>query len=116
MRMKVLIVDDFRDGAESLSALVKMLGHSTRITFDGREALDTARHWRPEVVLLDIAMPDMDGYAVATRMREELIDAPLRIVAVSGYPADASRQQTAGIDEYLLKPVSAAVIRRAIEG
>ena len=114
--MKVLIVDDFKDGAESLSALVKMLGHATRTTYDGHAVLETVRDWQPEVVLLDIAMPEMDGYAVAARLRDDLAGLPLRIVAVSGYPANAARQNAAGIDDYLLKPVSATIIRRAIEG
>ncbi len=109
----VLVVDDNRDAAEGLRILLSAWGCEVRVAHDGSEALEVARGWTPEIVLLDIGLPGLDGYAVAEALRENARTADIRIVAVSGYgkERDRSRAQEAGFDDYLVKPVQPPDIR-----
>ena len=104
---RILVVDDNEDVAISFGALLEVLGHDVRVVLDGHMALDAVRDFMPHIVFLDIAMPDMDGYEVARRLRAEHRNANLRLVAVTGYGQDhdAERAQRAGFDHHLLKPV-----------
>lgn len=104
---RILVVDDNEDVAISFGALLEVLGHDVRVVLDGRMALDVVRDFMPSIVFLDIAMPDMDGYEVARRLRAEHQQENLRLVAVTGYGQehDAERAQRAGFDHHLLKPV-----------
>jgi CheY-like chemotaxis protein len=104
---RVLVVDDNLDNAGGLSRLLKLLGHDVREAHDGRAAIDVARAHRPEVVLLDIGLPGMDGYEVASRLRSDECCSEALIVAVSGYgqPEDLRRAKEAGFDHHLVKPV-----------
>lgn len=106
--MKVLVVDDNHDAALSLGMLVEMLGHDVRIAYDGVEALQEAGAFRPDLVLLDIGMPRMDGYEACRRLREQPWGAAIRVVAVSGWGQehDRRRSQQAGFDQHLVKPVA----------
>jgi signal transduction histidine kinase/ActR/RegA family two-component response regulator len=104
--MRVLIVDDNPDVAEALRDFIDELGHSTQLAHDGREALAAARAFEPDLVLLDIGLPGLDGYEVARKLRDEgITDAPL--VAITGYGqrADQIRAQRAGFSHHLVKPV-----------
>jgi PAS domain S-box-containing protein len=105
---RVLVVDDNADAATTLDALLKSLGHETSVARGGVEALRLAAEFRPDIVLLDIGMPDIDGYEVARRLRN-LNDRPFRIVAVTGWGQEPDRQKSreAGFDAHLVKPVSA---------
>ena len=105
---RVLVVDDNADAATTLDALLKSLGHETSVAGGGVEALRLAVEFRPDIVLLDIGMPDIDGYEVARRLRN-LNDRPFRIVAVTGWGQEPDRQKSreAGFDAHLVKPVSA---------
>jgi CheY-like chemotaxis protein len=105
---RVLVVDDNADAATTLDALLKSLGHETSVARGGVEALRLAVEFRPDIVLLDIGMPDIDGYEVARRLRN-LNDRPFRIVAVTGWGQEPDRQKSreAGFDAHLVKPVSA---------
>jgi PAS domain S-box-containing protein len=105
--MRVLVVDDNRDAAESLGTLLHLLGHEARASFDGGEAVAMARDYRPDVVLLDIAMPGMDGYEVARALRSEPELEGTLIVALTGFGSERERRMTreAGIDRHLVKPV-----------
>ena len=105
---RILVVDDNIDAAQTLQVLLDSLGHEVRVANDGRGAIETATEFRPDVVLLDIGMPGMDGYEVARRLRTlKASDPPLRIVAVTGWGQDLDRQRSreAGFDVHLVKPV-----------
>jgi CheY-like chemotaxis protein/nitrogen-specific signal transduction histidine kinase len=104
---RVLVVDDNVDLARGLARLLKLLGHEVQIAHDGPAAIETARAFRPEVVLLDIGLPRMDGYQVARRLRAEECGKNARIIAISGYglEEDRKRSHEAGFDNHLVKPI-----------
>jgi PAS domain S-box-containing protein len=105
---RILVVDDNEDAATSLARLLRRVyGHEVRVAHDGPEALGLAGEFRPEVVLLDIGMPGMDGYEVARRMRVRADLAGVRIIALTGWGQDSDRHQSreAGFDYHLVKPV-----------
>lgn len=106
--LRILIVDDNRDAAESLSLLLESEGHSVLLAYDGFEALTAATEHRPQVVLLDIGLPGMDGYAVARTLRRHRELSATRLIALSGYGQleDQKRAQEAGFNDYLIKPVN----------
>jgi len=112
---RVLVVDDNTDAAAMLDLLLRSLGHETRIAHEGGEALRAAEEFRPDIVLLDIGMPGLDGYEVARRLRRQS-SGPLRIVAVTGWGQDADRQRSAeaGFDLHLVKPVDASELAQAL--
>ena len=112
---RVLVVDDNADAAESLAAVVEMLGHLVEIAYDGPTAIEKARTHRPNVVLCDIGLPGMSGYEVAKALRAH-DDHHMQIVAVSGYaqPEDVQRAVEAGFDRHLAKPVDLAEIERLL--
>jgi CheY-like chemotaxis protein len=113
---RVLVVDDNVDSAESLAMLLTMFGHNVRTAHDGEAALETAIDWRPEVVLLDIGLPGLDGYEVAKRMRRLPALGDVVLVALTGYGQDADRQRSreAGFDRHLVKPVEPATVQRIV--
>ena len=110
---RVLVVDDNADAAASLGELLGLWGHDVRTAFDGPKALATAREWRPEVILLDIGLPGMDGYEVARHLREEPATADAFVVALTGYGAedDQRRALAAGFNQHLTKPVEIAQLQ-----
>jgi CheY-like chemotaxis protein len=112
VQKRVLIVDDNVDGAAALALLLREMGHEIHVAHDGPAALDAAARVRPDIVLLDIAMPDMSGYEVAARLRQCLGAAPL-IVALTGCGRDEERIKAleAGFDQHLLKPVDPAFLK-----
>ena len=113
---RVLVVDDNSDAAAMLDMLLRSLGHEARVAHDGLAALRVAEEFQPDVVLLDIGMPGLDGYEVARRLRTLARERPLRIVAVTGWGQDADRQRSreAGFDLHLVKPVDASELARAL--
>jgi CheY-like chemotaxis protein len=115
---RVLYVDDDPDIAESLAQLLRDMGHETRVAHGGPEALALARDFRPEVVLLDLGLPGMDGFEVARRLREQPGQERLPLIAVSGYghEEDQRRSREAGIEHHLVKPVRAADLVRVLAG
>jgi signal transduction histidine kinase len=104
---RVLVVDDNRDAADSLAMLLRLLGHEVGTAHDGMAALDAARAFVPEVVLLDIGLPNMDGYEVARRLRQEPALSGALLVALTGYGQEQDRRRSleAGFDIHLVKPV-----------
>jgi len=104
---RILVVDDNVDAADSLARYLEMSGHQVRTASGGLEALETARLYRPEVVLLDIAMPGMDGYELASRLRQEHGLEKTLLVALTGYgqEEDRRRSREVSIDHHLVKPV-----------
>jgi CheY-like chemotaxis protein len=106
-RSRVLVVDDNVDNAKGLERFLKLLGDDVQVAFDGAAAIEIARAQRPEIVLLDIGLPGMDGYQVVKRLRTEEFGKDALIIAISGYgqPEDLRRSQEAGFDHHLVKPV-----------
>jgi two-component system, chemotaxis family, CheB/CheR fusion protein len=104
-RCRILVVDDEEDSAAMLATILSIEGHESRAVYDGPSALEVARTFRPEVVLLDLGLPDMDGYEIARRLREEHDHDQLLIVALTGYQKDQERLESAGFDHHLLKPL-----------
>jgi PAS domain S-box-containing protein len=113
---RVLIADDNHDAAVSLSMLLQSMGHDTRIVHDGIEALEAAELFRPDVVLLDIGMPRLDGYETARRMAGEPWAATTQIVAVTGWGQETDRQRAkdAGFHRHLVKPVDLDALREVL--
>jgi CheY-like chemotaxis protein/two-component sensor histidine kinase len=107
VRKRILIVDDLRDSAESLELLLRLAGHETRIAFDGVEAVEVADAFRPDVVLLDLGMPRLDGFEACRRIRAQPWANGVLFVAVTGWGQDTERQRSreAGFDAHLVKPV-----------
>jgi signal transduction histidine kinase len=108
--LRVLIVDDNADAAELLAASVEMTGHVVAVAHDGPEALKAAADFRPDVALLDIGLPVMDGYELARHLRALPGLSSLRLIAVTGYSQEADRRQAeaAGFENYLVKPIQLA--------
>lgn len=101
---RILVVDDEEDTAGTLADLLKEDGHQTLAVSNGPAALAAIRTFGPEVVLVDLGLPEMDGYEVARRLREENGDRKILLIAVTGYQNDASRLKQAGFDHHLIKP------------
>jgi CheY-like chemotaxis protein len=104
---RVLIVDDNEDAADLMAEALESMGHSTRVAYDGPQALRVVGDFVPDVALVDIGLPVMDGHELARRLRESPRLARLRLVAVTGYGQESDRQRSreAGFDAHLVKPV-----------
>ncbi len=104
---RILIADDNHDAAESLALLLELSGHTVRTAHLGRSALSLAQTFRPDTVLLDIGMPDLSGYEVAQRLRNEPWAVGSHLIALTGLGQEADRQSAlvAGFDRHLVKPV-----------
>ncbi len=103
----ILVVDDNEDAAEVLASSLELLGHVTRVAHDGPSALRVIADFKPDVALLDIGLPVMDGYELARRLRQEPTLAHIHLVAVTGYGLESDRQRSreAGFNAHLVKPV-----------
>ncbi len=114
--LRVLVVDDWPDTAESLAVLLRLWGHDVRIAHDGPTALAVAALYRPHVVLLDVGLPGMDGYQVARRLRNDLRLRKTFLVSLTGYGQDSDlwHSREAGCDSHLLKPVEPEVLQRLL--
>lgn len=116
-RLRILVVDDLADAADSLALLLRALGHEVHTAYDGSAALIAAERARPQLILLDIGLPRMDGYQVARLLRQMPAMQSACLIALSGYGRDSDIEQAylAGFDRHLLKPLSqerlAAVLR-----
>jgi signal transduction histidine kinase len=115
--LRVLVADDNQDAVESLALLLQICGHETRKAADGAETLQMVAAWRPDVVLLDIGMPILDGYEVARRIRQEPWGAQMFLVAVSGWGQSEDRQQAtdAGFDLHFRKPIGLPTLEGILE-
>lgn len=105
--LDILVVDDNRDAADTLAEVLRVLGHQAQAVFDGQAALDRISTRCPQLILLDLGMPDLDGYEVARRIRATCLPTQPVIVAVSGWGQDCDKAKTAseGFDRHLVKPV-----------
>ncbi|HEX2644249.1 MAG TPA: ATP-binding protein [Thermoanaerobaculia bacterium] len=110
---RILLVEDNPDAAESLGELLRIWGHEVRIAYEGLGALDQARVETPDIVLLDIGLPGMDGYEVARALRSQPGLERTRLIALTGYGQDADRHRSsqAGFDHHFVKPVDIQALR-----
>ena len=105
--LRVLVVDDNKDAADSTAAILRQSGHDVRVAYSGPAGIEEALAYQPKAVLLDIGLPEMDGYEVARRLRQNPQFAGLSLIAVTGYGQDVDRQRSfeAGFDAHVVKPV-----------
>jgi len=116
--LRVLVVDDHDECRELLAELISDSGCTVRVARTGTEAVAVSGEFMPEVVLLDLGLPDMNGYAVAMAIRSNPVTADAFIAAVTGHGTSSDRTQaaSAGIDMFLVKPVGWADLRAALNG
>lgn len=115
--MRILIVEDHADTARSLATVVQLWGHQAQVAPNGEAALTAGAATPPEVVLLDIGLPGMNGWDVAKRLRAMALTPRPVIIAISGYGRDTDRLQSyeAGIDNHLTKPVDPAFLQELLD-
>jgi len=117
-KKRILVVDDNRDSATTLAMLLKLSGYETQTAGDGASALESTTSFLPEIILLDIGLPDMSGYEVCKKMRQLPIDPPPKIVAVTGWNEDDVRERAGEecFDGHLAKPVDFKLLQGLIAG
>jgi CheY-like chemotaxis protein len=115
--LRVLVTDDVPDSADSMGMLLRLWGHEARVAYGGEEALEAAASERPDVVLLDIDLPDVPGLEVARRLRADPRTRDIRLVALTGFGQREDRRRTreAGFDEHLVKPVDPKELKKLLE-
>jgi CheY-like chemotaxis protein len=113
---RILVADDDQDSAESLAMLFQMMGHDVRSALNGLEALDVAANFQPDLIVLDIGMPGLDGYEVCRRLRQQPWARAVVIAALTGWTRDEDkdRSQEAGFDHYLVKPIDPKALTELI--
>jgi CheY-like chemotaxis protein len=114
----VLIVDDNKDAADTPAQLLQLGGHDTQAAYTSKEALERVRQFDPDIMLLDIGLPDMNGYELARSLRAQPDLNDLRLIAVTGYGQDVDRELAlaAGFDDHLMKPIDLMRLTRTMEG
>ena len=115
-KLRVLVADDNSDAATSLGMLLEIIGHEVRVVNDGLEAVEAAALFQPDVILLDIGMPKLNGYEACLRIRAQPQNAGALIVALTGWTQEEKkrRSQEMGFDLYLIKPVELAVLEKLL--
>ena len=107
-KRRILVVDDNRDGAESLGVMLRLMGNEVRIAHDGIEAVEQAEQFRPDLVLMDVGMPRLNGLEATHRIRGQEWGQKMTIIALTGWgqPGDREKSREAGCDGHLVKPVN----------
>ena len=115
-KLRVLVVDDNLDTVHSMAMLVKMMGHEVQFAINGFAALDVAREFRPDVVLLDIGLPDFDGTEIARQLKYEQALNNTRFIAISAMPEKQYKQRATecGCEEFYVKPLDPALLERLL--
>lgn len=115
-RFRVLVVDDHHDAGDSLATLLRLLGHQVRVAYDGASALEAARIFRPQIALLDIGMPGMDGIELGRKLRSQPEFETMLMIALTGYGRDEDRRRSteAGFNAHLVKPVDVPALNTLI--
>ena len=118
LRLKILVADDNADAADSLAMLLQSQGHLVRTAADGRQAVEIAESFRPEVILMDIAMPGLDGLEATRTIRSRSWGANVRIIALTAWGQESERRRTweAGMDVHLVKPVDLQALTAVLRG
>ncbi len=113
---RILVVDDNHDSALSLAMMLSIMGHETRTAHDGESAVATAESFLPDVVLLDIGLPKLNGYEVALRIRESAWGRSMFLIAVTGWGQEEDRQRSSevGLNLHMVKPVEPAALERLL--
>jgi len=116
--LRILIVDDNRDGTDSLSEMLKMLGNDTRTAYDGHQGVALAGEYRPDVILLDIGLPTLNGYEACRLIRQQSWSQYVLLIAVTGWGQDEDRRRSheAGFDHHMVKPVDPQALMTMIAG
>jgi CheY-like chemotaxis protein len=111
-RRRVLVVEDNRDSADSLRTLLTLCGLDVQVAYTGPSGVEAAKLWRPDVVLCDIGLPDLDGFGVARALRQNPATARTRMIAITGYGGDEDRRKSkdAGFDAHLTKPADPIIL------
>ncbi len=114
---RVLVVDDNQDAAFSMSILLRKMGHTVEVAHDGLQAVERVRSFRPQVVLMDIGMPNMNGYEACTAIRATEEGRGIRIIALSGWGQEEDRRKSAeaGFDQHVVKPIDRSILMRLME-
>ena len=115
--LRILIVDDNRNIVESLKMLLDMRGNSTQAAYDGLEAVEVAERFRPEVILLDLGLPKLDGYETCKRIRQQPWGREMMVFAVTAHGHDeaVAKSQLSGFDMHLVKPVEPEILLTVLE-
>lgn len=110
---RILVVDDNVDAAESAGEILRLLGNEVSVVHEGLAAVSAVEDWHPDVVLLDIGLPDIDGYEVAKRLRQSDHGKDVMLVALTGWGQDQDKQRTSdsGFDQHWVKPVGIDKLR-----
>ena len=116
--LRILVVDDNRDAAESLAMLLKMMGNNIHTAYDGEEAVAAAGKFRPHVVLCDIGLPKLNGYEACRQMKAQAWEKKMILIAVTGWGQDDDRRksQEAGFDHHMVKPVDPQALMKLLAG
>jgi PAS domain S-box-containing protein len=116
--LRILIVDDNRDGADSLGTLLRIMGNDIRTAYDGQKGVDVAEEFRPNVVLLDIGLPKLNGYEACRRIREQAWGREMVLIAVTGRGQEEDRRRSyeAGFDHHLVKPADPEALMKLLAG
>ncbi len=116
-RYRILIVDDNKDSATSLGMVLKYMGHTTRTAHDGLETLKVAEDFLPDVVLLDIGLPKLNGYEVCSRIRKQEWGQRMVLIALTGYGQDEDKLKSkeAGFNFHMVKPVDPAALGKLLD-
>ncbi len=114
--LRILIVDDNKDGADSLAMMLKILGNDTRTAYDGQEGIEQAEQYRPDVTLFDIGLPKLNGYEACRHIREQPWGQAVILIAVTGWGQDEDRRRSreAGFDHHMVKPVDPQVLMKLL--
>jgi PAS domain S-box-containing protein len=118
IQRRILIVEDRREIAKALTRLLEANGHTTHVAYDGQQGVEAAREFRPDIVLVDVGLPELDGYETCRRIRSEQWGQHMVLVALTGYgqAADVRAAKAAGFNHYLLKPVLYQVLAKVFAG
>ena len=116
-RKRILVVDDLQDSALSLTLVLRRLGHTAEFVTDPWEAIEAVRRLRPELVFLDIGMPEINGYALARMLRQEFGFDAVKLVALTAWDRDDDRAESrrAGFDAHVAKPADAETIESILK-
>jgi CheY-like chemotaxis protein len=113
---RILVVDDNRDSADSLRLLLELSGHEVVVAYSGRDGVQAAELYQPDVVLCDLGLPGLDGYGVARKLRDNPATAKARLIAVTAYGRDEDRRRSheAGFEQHLVKPADPDALQKVL--